>query len=73
MDLGRLDAMVISQLHLDHVGGPAAMRRRTCTVAAEPLKRAAAGPRTHRRAHPRAEVIPTVGAQGERRSSSSQV
>lgn len=36
--LGDLDAVVISHLHADHVGGVAAMRRRTFAFAAEPLE-----------------------------------
>lgn len=37
-DLGNLDAVVISHLHADHVGGVRAMRRRTFAFAAEPLE-----------------------------------
>src|SRR3974390_272866 len=36
--LDGLDAVVISHLHLDHVGGLRAMRRRTFSFAAEPLE-----------------------------------
>lgn len=36
--LGDLDAVVISHLHADHVGGPRAVLRRTFTFAAEPLE-----------------------------------
>jgi metal-dependent hydrolase (beta-lactamase superfamily II) len=36
--LGDPDAVVISHLHADHVGGLGAMRRRTFAFAAEPLE-----------------------------------
>jgi 7,8-dihydropterin-6-yl-methyl-4-(beta-D-ribofuranosyl)aminobenzene 5'-phosphate synthase len=36
--LGDLDAVVISHLHADHVGGLAAMRRHTFTFSGEPLE-----------------------------------
>jgi 7,8-dihydropterin-6-yl-methyl-4-(beta-D-ribofuranosyl)aminobenzene 5'-phosphate synthase len=64
IDLGQLDAVVISHLHLDHVGGPAAMRRRTFAFAAEPLepRGVPAHVLTDMR-HPRADIIPTLGAQ----------
>jgi 7,8-dihydropterin-6-yl-methyl-4-(beta-D-ribofuranosyl)aminobenzene 5'-phosphate synthase len=35
---GDLDAVVISHLHADHVGGLRAMRRRTLSFAAEPME-----------------------------------
>jgi 7,8-dihydropterin-6-yl-methyl-4-(beta-D-ribofuranosyl)aminobenzene 5'-phosphate synthase len=62
--LGDLDAVVISHLHADHVGGVAAMRRRTFAFAAEPLEPRgvpAYVPAPMR--HARAEVIPAAGAR----------
>lgn len=38
VDLGSLDAVVVSHLHPDHVGGLANLRRRTFSFAAEPLE-----------------------------------
>jgi 7,8-dihydropterin-6-yl-methyl-4-(beta-D-ribofuranosyl)aminobenzene 5'-phosphate synthase len=38
VDLQSLDGVVISHLHLDHVGGGLAMRHRTFAFAAEPLE-----------------------------------
>jgi 7,8-dihydropterin-6-yl-methyl-4-(beta-D-ribofuranosyl)aminobenzene 5'-phosphate synthase len=60
--LDDLDAVVISHVHVDHVGGLGAMRRRTFSFAAEPLE-----PRgvpayvpTHMQ-HPRADIAVTTG------------
>ena len=60
--LDDLDAVVISHLHADHVGGLAAMRRRTFSFAAEPLE--PPGVPAHvptQMRHPRADVAVTTG------------
>jgi len=59
--LGDLDAVVISHLHLDHVGGPRAMRGRTFRFgagAAEPAGLPAHVPAEMR--HPRADITVTT-------------
>jgi len=61
-DLGNLDAVVISHLHLDHVGGWRALRQRTFAFSGEPLE--PRGVPAHVPApmlHPRADVILTTG------------
>lgn len=61
-DLANLDAVVISHLHPDHVGGLRAMRGRTFTFSAEPLE--PPGVPAHvptEMHHPRADVTVTTG------------
>jgi 7,8-dihydropterin-6-yl-methyl-4-(beta-D-ribofuranosyl)aminobenzene 5'-phosphate synthase len=62
VDLGTLDAVVISHLHPDHVGGIGAARRRTFNFSWEPLepRRVPAYAPTPMH-HPRADVIPAAG------------
>ncbi len=60
--LADLDAVVISHLHADHVGGLQAMRRRTFSFAAEPME--PSGVPAHvptPMTHPRADVVVTAG------------
>jgi 7,8-dihydropterin-6-yl-methyl-4-(beta-D-ribofuranosyl)aminobenzene 5'-phosphate synthase len=60
--LGDLDAVVVSHMHLDHVGGLRAMRRRTFTFAAEPLEpRGVPAHVPTRMHHPRADIAVTTG------------
>lgn len=60
--LGDLDAVVISHLHLDHVGGMRAMRRRTFSFSADPLEpRGVPAHVPTQMQHPRADVAVTTG------------
>jgi 7,8-dihydropterin-6-yl-methyl-4-(beta-D-ribofuranosyl)aminobenzene 5'-phosphate synthase len=68
-DLGDLDAVVISHLHADHVGGIRAMRARTFSFAAEPLEPAGVPahvpcPMIHSRAETIVTTMPRVIAPG---------
>jgi 7,8-dihydropterin-6-yl-methyl-4-(beta-D-ribofuranosyl)aminobenzene 5'-phosphate synthase len=60
--LGDVDAVVISHLHADHVGGLAAMRRRTFTFSADPLEpRGLTAHVPTEMQHQRADVAVTTG------------
>jgi 7,8-dihydropterin-6-yl-methyl-4-(beta-D-ribofuranosyl)aminobenzene 5'-phosphate synthase len=62
VSLGDLDAVVISHLHADHVGGLRAMRRRTFSFSAEPME--PSGVPAHvptQMSHARADVVVTAG------------
>lgn len=62
VDVSDLDAVVISHLHPDHVGGLRAARRRTFAFSAEPLE--PRGVPAHVPAamqHPRADIVETTG------------
>jgi 7,8-dihydropterin-6-yl-methyl-4-(beta-D-ribofuranosyl)aminobenzene 5'-phosphate synthase len=62
VDLSDLDAVVISHLHADHVGGVGAMRRRTFAFAGEALEpRGVPAYVPAEMRHDRAEVVPTTG------------
>jgi 7,8-dihydropterin-6-yl-methyl-4-(beta-D-ribofuranosyl)aminobenzene 5'-phosphate synthase len=62
VDLADLDAVVISHLHPDHVGGVRSVRRRTFTFSAAPLEpRGVPAHVPTAMRHERADVIPTVG------------
>jgi 7,8-dihydropterin-6-yl-methyl-4-(beta-D-ribofuranosyl)aminobenzene 5'-phosphate synthase len=62
VDLGSLDAVVISHLHADHVGGLQAMRQHTFTFSREPLEpRGVPAYVPAQMQHPRADIIPVMG------------
>lgn len=61
IDLGDVNAVVISHLHADHVGGVQAVRRHTFTFAKEPLEpRGVPAHVPTSMQHPRADVVPTT-------------
>ncbi|MGN6791355.1 MAG: MBL fold metallo-hydrolase [Streptosporangiaceae bacterium] len=60
--LADVDAVVISHLHADHVGGLRAMRQHTFAFSAEPLEpRGVPAHVPTEMAHPRADVLVTTG------------
>ncbi len=62
VDLQRLDAVVISHLHPDHVGGMRSLRRRTFAFSAEPLESKGLPAYVPTpMSHDRAEVMLTTG------------
>jgi 7,8-dihydropterin-6-yl-methyl-4-(beta-D-ribofuranosyl)aminobenzene 5'-phosphate synthase len=61
VDLGSLDGVVVSHLHVDHVGGLRNLRRRTFSFAAEPLEpRGVPAYVPTEMHHDRAQVLPTT-------------
>jgi 7,8-dihydropterin-6-yl-methyl-4-(beta-D-ribofuranosyl)aminobenzene 5'-phosphate synthase len=61
VDLGSLDAVVISHLHADHVGVVRAMRQRTFCFSGEPLEpRGVPAYVPAQMQHPRADAIPVT-------------
>lgn len=57
VELDRLDAVVVSHLHLDHVGGPRSMVRRTFSVGREhPVRRSMTAFVPTEMTHPHADV-----------------
>ena len=72
---GDLDAVVISRSHARHVGGLRAMRRRTSSLAAEPMERCGVPARVPTQMRPRArmgwlpgrnpDTIPVTGVRTE--------
>ena len=64
VSFGDLDAVVISHMHADHVGGLAAMRHRTFSFSAEPLEpRGVPAHVPTQMHHPRADIAMTTGPQ----------
>lgn len=61
VDLSDVNVVVISHLHIDHVGGLQAMRHRTFSFAGEPLEpRGVPAHVPTEMSHPRADVVPTT-------------